>query len=145
MKQIKWFMWSNIRKEFITDSSDDYIRREDMFGSIKGEYLSFANFRNKDDYDLFLFSGLKDINGQDIFDGHIIKEFDGQSEWFYEVCFTGTKFICIHHMLDYHSWHIGPNGEEIFEEDYEEFPLEDVYFKCEVVGHMKTNSELVKP
>jgi len=145
MKQIKWLMWSNIRKEFILDSSDDYIRQEDMFGSIKGEYLSFANFRNKDAYDLFLSSTLKDNKGNDIFDGHILREADGQAEWFFEVVNTGSKFICLHHMLDYKCWTIGNDGKEIFAETYEEFPLEDVYFRCEIVGHIKTHPELVRP
>ena len=145
MNQIKFLAWSKEENKFILDYKRIcpacYVYKEPKYC-----FIDVTAIEGIESYcELFLSSTLKDIKGQDIFDGNILRELDDGSEWFYEVRNVGSKFVCIYHMLDFKSWTYDVQGHEVFDEIEEEFPLEDVYFKCEVVGHIKTHPELVKP
>ena len=149
MKQIKFLAWSNLEHKFILDYKRIlpacYVYKEPKYLTVYVPELSIPV--EERDCELFLYTETKDKNGRDIFEGNILKEVDesGQGEWYYEVTSLGNKFICLHYMWDYKSWTYDDKGEEVFAITYEEIPLEKLYFNCEVVGHIKTNPELVKP
>ena len=119
MREIKFRAWFEKFKEIYT------VKMIDLQKEIA--YFDKYNYRSFYDIDLMQYTGLKDKNNKEIYEGDILS--DGNDEKPYKVIFENGSF------------------RAEFEGDFEEysFDLIDIVAQgCEVVGNIYENPELIK-
>lgn len=118
MREIKFRAWDKINKEMFNVESINFQERR--------VYKDVVSYRNFNDIELMQYTGLKDKNNKEIYEGDILS--DGNDEKPYKVIFENGSF------------------RAEFDGDFDEysFDLMDVNLQCcEVVGNIYENSELL--
>ena len=119
MREIKFIVWDKINKEMFNVESINFQERR--------VYKDVVSYRNFNDIELMQYTGLKDKNNKEIYEGDIL--FESFGEKYYKVVFENGSF------------------KAEFEGDFEEysFNLIDIVAQgCEVVGNIYENPELIK-
>lgn len=132
MREIKFRVWnkqnnSMIPDDFIAIDLDGEISEIDMFDDCT--WKGTARCKNK--YILMQYTGLKDKNGTEIYEGDILEV----------MSFEGNKNICSVTFNDGCFSHVGYLG------DLRTYPLRDFLFngsKLEVIGNIYENPELLE-
>ena len=128
MRTIKFRAWDKGNKIYLYDVQDAY---DTLSGHVKyddGEYADydescFGDFLDNELYDVEQFTGLKDRNGKEIYEGDILKTRD--------FIFNDGKFIFLPvEYSKYAEWELGMRR------------LNDVYKACEVAGNIHENADL---
>ena len=118
MREIKFRAWDKLNKEMFNVESINFQERK--------VYRDIVSYRKFNDIELMQYTGLKDKNNKEIYEGDILS--DGNNEKPYKVIFENGSF------------------RTEFEGDFEEysFDLIDVVAQgCEVVGNIYENPELL--
>ena len=118
MREIKFIAWDKINKEMFNVESINFQERR--------VYKDVVSYRNFNDIKLMQYTGLKDKNNKEIYEGDIL--FESFGEKYYKVVFENGSF------------------KAEFEGDFEEysFNLIDVVLQgCEVVGNIYESPELL--
>ena len=124
---IKFRAWDKKNKAYLYDVQN----ASDMFSDVKyenGENADcdeecFAGFLYDERYDVEQFTGLKDINGKEIYENDLISLTDDLEDPIYKVIFDEAKFEIIGGGVCYDL------GEE--------------FMDCEVIGNVHENLELL--
>lgn len=124
MREIKFRIWDIEEKKFIINKKDKI-----SYGDTKkctSERIDFDNnsveINTKDRYSFLQYTGLNDVKGREIYEGDIICEQYGE---YYKVVFKNGSF----------------RAED---EEYSLDLMDLVAQKCEVIGNIYENSELIK-
>ena len=119
MREIKFRAWDKLNKEMFNVESINFQERR-----VYKDVVSYRNFNN---IELMQYTGLKDKNEKEIYEGDILS--DGNNNNPHKVIFKNGSF------------------RAEFEGDFDEysFDLIDVVAQgCEVVGNIYENFELIK-
>ena len=119
MREIKFRAWDKLNKEMFNVESINFQERR--------VYRDTVSYREFNDIELMQYTGLKDKNNKEIYEGDILFESSGEN--YYKVVFENASF------------------RAEFKGDFEEysFDLIDVVAQgCEVVGNIYENPELIK-
>lgn len=119
MREIKFRAWDKINKDMFNVESINFQERR--------VYKDVVSYRNFEDIDLMQYTGLKDKNNKEIYEGDILS--DGNIKKPYKVVFENGSF------------------KAEFEGDFDEysFDLIDVVAQgCEVIGNIYENLELME-
>ncbi|WP_370561583.1 YopX family protein [Lactiplantibacillus plantarum] len=126
---IKFRTWDNENETYLYDVQKAY----DMFsGTVKYadgedanyEECCFGDFLSNRRYDVEQFTGLKDVNGKEIYENDLVRLTDDLEDPIYKVIFDEAKFEIIGGGVCYDL------GEE--------------FMDCEVIGNVHENPELLK-
>ena len=118
MREIKFRAWDKLNKEMFNVESINFQERK--------VYRDIVSYRKFNDIELMQYTGLKDKNGKEIYEGDIL--FESFGEEYFKVVFEDGSF------------------RAEFKGDFDEysFDLMDVNLQCcEVVGNIYENSELL--
>ena len=119
MREIKFRAWDKLNKEMFNVEIIDFQEKK-----LYEDTVSYRNFKN---IELMQYTGLKDKNGKEIYEGDILS--NRNDEKLYKVIFENGSF------------------RAEFKGDFEEysFDLIDVVAQsCEVVGNIYENPELME-
>lgn len=119
MREIKFRAWDKINKEMFNVESINFQERR--------FYRDVVSYRDFNDIELIQYTGLKDKNEKEIYEGDILS--NGNNEKPYKVIFENGSY------------------RAEFEGDFDEysFDLIDIVAQgCEVVGNIYENPELLK-
>lgn len=119
MREIKFRAWDKINKDMFNVESINFQERR--------VYKDTVSYRKFEDIDLMQYTGLKDKNNKEIYEGDIL--FESFGERYYKVVFENGSF------------------RAEFEGEFEEhsFDLIDVVAQgCKIVGNIYENPELLK-
>ena len=119
MREIKFRAWDKINKDMFNVESINFQERR--------VYKDVVSYRNFNDIELMQYTGLKDKNNKEIYEGDILS--DGNDEKPYKVIFENGSF------------------RAEFEGDFEEYSFDLINIVaqgCEVVGNIYENPELIK-
>lgn len=119
MRKIKFRAWIKTGNEI-----DDYVKPMTIQQMIHSKESTFSLGQLNDLVDFEQFTGLKDRNDKEIYEGDILKTRD--------FIFNGGKFIFLPvEYSKYAEWCLGMRR------------LSDVYKACEVVGNIHENADLL--
>src|ERR1700690_1056613 len=80
MREIKFRAWDSWNKKMVYQSNDHFVTNE--LGNIGYDYCEEGgggvDWKDKENISLMQFTGLKDMNGVEIYEGDIIKNCDGE-------------------------------------------------------------------
>lgn len=129
MRQIKFRVWSFLDKKFIPcydmDTDGKWIH------VAEGDQLFYVNDDNKQEFELQQFTGLKDKNSKEIYEGDIIRDAQG---WEYNVMWLDTTASFeLSPVKDYPVSHLSYHTT---------FHFRDM-LKCEIIGNIFETPELV--
>ena len=119
MREIKFRAWDKLNKEMINVEFIDFQKRE--------VYKDVVSYRKFNDVELMEYTGLKDKNNKEIYEGDILS--DGNIKKPHKVVFENGSF------------------RAEFKGDFDEysFDLIDVVAQgCEVIGNIYKNQELME-
>ena len=119
MREIKFRTWDKINKDMFNVESINFQERR--------VYKDTVSYREFNDIELMQYTGLKDKNNKEIYEGDIL--FESFGERYYRVIFENGSF------------------RAEFKGDFEEysFDLIDVVAQgCEVIGNIYENPELME-
>ena len=119
MREIKFRAWDKINKEMFNVESINFQERR--------VYKDVVSYRNFNDIELMQYTGLKDKNNKEIYEGEILS--NGNNEKPYKVIFENGSF------------------RAEFEGDFEEYSFDLINIVaqgCEIVGNIYENPELIK-
>ena len=119
MREIKFRAWDKINKDMFNVESINFQERK--------VYRDIVSYREFNDIELMQYTGLKDKNNKEIYEGDIL--FESFGERYYKVVFENGSF------------------RAEFEGDFEEhsFDLIDVVLhRCEIIGNIYENPELME-
>lgn len=114
MREIKFRVWDKLNKEMINFESINFQERR--------VYKDTVSYRKFNDIELMEYTGLKDMDGKEIYEGDIL--FESFREEYFKVVFENGSFRA------------EADGYSLDLEDYDDI--------CEVVGNIYENSELLK-
>lgn len=118
MRKIKFRAWIKTGNE-----TDDYVKPMTIQQMIHSKESTFSLGQLHDLVDFEQFTGLKDRNDKEIYEGDILKIKD--------FIFHDGKFIFLPVEYKYAEWQLGMRR------------LNDVYKACEVVGNIHENADLL--
>ena len=124
MREIKFRVWHKVKKIISEVFGIDILHKEIFFSNGDVESCGFADLKYME---LMQYTGLKDKNNKEIYEGDIV--FESFGERYYKVVFENGSF------------------RAEFNGDFEEysFDLIDVVAQnCEVVGNIYENPELIE-
>ena len=124
MREIKFRVWHKGKKIISEVFGIDILHKEIFFSNDDVDYCEISDFKY---IELMEYTGLKDKNNKEIYEGDIL--FESFGEKYYKVVFENGSF------------------RAEFEVDFEEhsFDLIDVVAQnCEVVGNIYENPELME-
>lgn len=124
MREIKFRVWHKGKKIISEVFGIDILHKEIFFSNDDVDYCEISDFKY---IELMEYTGLKDKNNKEIYEGDIL--FESFGEKYYKVVFENGSF------------------RAEFEVDFEEyyFDLIDVVAQnCEVVGNIYENPELIE-
>ena len=119
MREIKFRAWDKLNKEMINVEFIDFQKRE--------VYKDVVSYRKFNDVELMEYTGLKDKNNKEIYEGDLLFESFGEKH--HKVVFENGSF------------------RAEFKGDFEEYSLDliDVVAQgCEVIGNIYENPERVE-
>lgn len=73
MRQIKFRVWDKLDKRYIYPDKDYH-----FVINLNGKFQNFQNGSGGDEYEIQQFTGLKDVDGVDIYEGDIVEWVDWQ-------------------------------------------------------------------
>ena len=126
MREIKFRVWVKEKKAIFEVILIDYVTKKVTYLLERVGHLLSIRDAKFYDVELMQYTGLKDKNNEEIYEGDIL--FESFGERYYKVVFKNGSF------------------RAEFEEDFEEhsFDLIDVVAQgCKVVGNIYENSELI--
>ena len=114
MREIKFRIWDKLNKEMINIESINFQERR--------VYKDTVSYRKFEDIELIEYTGLKDMDGKEIYEGDIL--FESFGEEYFKVVFE--------------------NGSFRAEANEYSLDLEDYAHICEVIGNIYENPELME-
>ena len=114
MREIKFRTWDKLNKEMINFESINFQERR--------VYKDTVSYRKFNDIELMEYTGLKDMDGKEIYEGDIL--FESFREEYFKVVFENGSFRA------------EADGYSLDLEDYDDI--------CEVVGNIYENPELIE-
>lgn len=122
MREIKFRAWDkneNSKAGMQSVSEIDFVSEQAHLGDREAGW-----WRTFEECVLMQFTGLKDKNGKEIYEGDIVEHRDGQGnpDWRYEVCYTWARF------------QLKGNRHN----------LSEVYNVCEIIGNIYENPKLLQ-
>lgn len=127
MREIKFRAWVKDRKAIFEVISIDYVSKKVTYIVERTGHLLNIRHDKFNDVELMQYTGIKDKDNKEIYEGDIL--FESFGERYYKVVFENGSF------------------RAEFKGDFEEysFDLIDVVAQgCEIVGNIYENSELIK-
>lgn len=124
MREIKFRAWHKEKKIMGEVLGIDILHKEIFFSNENVDCYGHVDFKN---IELMQYTGLKDKNNKEIYEGDILS--DGNDEKPYKVIFENGSF------------------RAEFEGDFEEYSfdlIDVVLHRCEIVGNIYENPELIK-
>lgn len=87
MREIKFRGWCNERKKIVLSSDDNWIGNyDDLY------FCDLQNILNDPNINLMQYTGLKDKNGNEIYEGDIVEAID---EELFNIEFSDGKYWCV--------------------------------------------------
>jgi len=118
MKKVRFRVWDIINKRIIKKPYLHFVDGESFFIKEKGEPI-----RSDLEFILLQFTGLKDKNGKEIYEGDVVKYITTERN-VYEVRFANGKFVAFNRFMQHDLFFISKNAK--------------------VIGNIYQNSELLK-
>ena len=150
MREIKFRAWDKKRKKLLEVLEIKWISADKPYFSLLCyDYEEYEIADNCDSINCILmqYTGLKDRNSKEIYDGDILST-DGGKEDNGQVVFQGGAWQISTWNPDYHSYGIDGKGEEVWPVEWEEdlrLLDESPIWNCEIIGNIYENPELAEP
>jgi len=132
MRKIKFRFWDVVKEEMsdvaLMIDGDGKIYEWDSYGMDSDETIRYI---------LMQYTGLKDKNGKEIYEGDIVRDSNGYMGW---IEWIAPKFKVAHKQVDYKSFSI-VNDEEIFDWYVDYVSLRKNLW--EIIGNIHENPELL--
>ena len=137
MKEIKFRAWHRKRRVIYHNVCFD------SYGypmQLKGPGIDVLDFVRRDDCELMQFIGLRDKNGEEIYEGDIIKWISGNKGYYFE----GT--VIKHNKYDRSGWGMLLNNQKrynVFQSWFIDDEIIIVFpLNCEIIGNIYENPKL---
>ena len=135
MREIKFRVWDKEKKRMLQGLSNLVIMLDGHLNwDFGGELKWISDLENC--YELMQFTGLKDKNGKEIYEGDIVK----YNVWTNSHKNKEEKVIIVDYCLRHAGWKPMIYDTRVEDDEYYNYEIEDI----EVIGNMFDNPELLK-
>lgn len=133
-RELKFRVWDKLEKRYLKITP---FSKHHYVLDLDGKFHNLQNGSGGDEYVVEQFTGLKDVNGQEIYEGDIVEYCDGQK---LPVC-MGQYFTGFERRDSHYGWYVSSN-EAISDLALDERYAVDEY-GVEIIGNINENPELL--